>query len=106
VSCQQELACVSLNRAELRKKIMPIEIDEAEGAATNEVRAKFKPPTPVADHYRTPTQTAHRWHWHPESVRRAIRERRIASIIIGRRRLIPITEIERIEREGFVGRTA
>jgi hypothetical protein len=85
---------------------MANEIDGVEGAAANEVRAKFKPPTPVDESFRTPAQTAHRWHWHPESVRRAIRERRIASIIIGRRRLIPIAEIERIEREGFVARTA
>jgi hypothetical protein len=84
---------------------MPIEIDGVEGAAANEVRAKFKPPTPALQEFRTPTQTAEHWHWHPESVRRAIRERRIASVIIGRRRLIAVSEIERIEREGFVPRT-
>lgn len=54
-------------------------------------------------HY-TPQIAADRWHWHPESVRRAIRSGRIASIIIGRRRLIPAVEIERIEREGFINR--
>jgi len=52
----------------------------------------------------TPAQLASRWHWHPESVRRALRERRLASFIIGRRRLIPASEIERIEREGFIQR--
>lgn len=52
----------------------------------------------------TPTQLADRWHWHPESVRRALRERRLASIVIGRRRLIPASEIERVEREGFIAR--
>lgn len=54
----------------------------------------------------TPTQLASRWSWHPESLRRALRERRIASIIISRRRLIPASEIERIESEGFVSRAA
>lgn len=54
----------------------------------------------------TPTQLANRWHWHPESVRRALRERRIASIIVSRRRLIPASEIDRIESEGFIARAA
>jgi hypothetical protein len=50
----------------------------------------------------TPAQVAARWAWHPESVRRAIRQRRIASVVISRRRLIPLSEIERVEREGFI----
>ncbi len=52
----------------------------------------------------TPRQVAARWGWHVESVRRAIRERRFASIIISRRRLVPVEEIHRIESEGLVTR--
>lgn len=54
----------------------------------------------------TPAAIANRWSWHEESVRRALRERRLASIIIGRRRLVPVEEIERVEREGFIARAA
>ena len=61
--------------------------------------ADIRPPS-------TPTQLAGRWHWHPESIRRALRERRLASVIVGRRRLIPASEIDRIESEGFVTRIA
>ena len=53
----------------------------------------------------TPNDLAHRWHWHPESVRRKIRRREIESIIVARRRLIPLAEIVRIENEGRVTRT-
>lgn len=54
----------------------------------------------------TPAAIAARWSWHEESVRRVLRERRLASIIIGRRRLVPVEEIERVEREGFIARAA
>ena len=52
----------------------------------------------------SPSEIAARWRWNVESVRRAIRQGRIASTIIGRRRLIPAEEIDLIEREGFVAR--
>ncbi len=52
----------------------------------------------------TPHQIASRWGWHVESVRRAIRERRFASIIISRRRLVPVEEIHRVESEGLITR--
>lgn len=52
----------------------------------------------------TPQQVADRWGWHVESVRRAIRQRRIASIILSRRRLVPLPEIERTEAEGLIAR--
>jgi hypothetical protein len=52
----------------------------------------------------TPAQLAGRWGWHVESVRRAIRQRRFESIVISRRRLIPIAEVERIEAEGRLAR--
>jgi len=50
----------------------------------------------------TPRQIAQRWCWHTESVRRMIRRREILSIVIGRRRLVPVVEIERIEADGTV----
>jgi hypothetical protein len=65
-------------------------------------------PIPATDsrpHF-TPADLAARWRWHAESVRRAIREGRISSMIIGRRRLIAASEVERIEREGFIARAA
>jgi hypothetical protein len=52
----------------------------------------------------TPYQLADRWGWHVESVRRAIRQRRIKSVIISRRRLVPLAEVERIEAEGRISR--
>ena len=55
---------------------------------------------------KTPEYIAGRWSWNVESVRRAIRQRRLESIIIGRRRLVPMAEIERIENEGRVARAA
>jgi hypothetical protein len=54
----------------------------------------------------TPRQVADRWGWHAESIRRAIRARRIESVIISRRRLVPIAEVERIEAEGRIVRAA
>jgi hypothetical protein len=52
----------------------------------------------------TPRKVAARWGWHVESVRRAIRQRRIKSVIISRRRLVPLAEVERIEAEGRISR--
>ena len=52
----------------------------------------------------TPHQVAARWGWHVESVRRAIRERRMESIVISRRRIVPNAEIERVESEGLITR--
>jgi hypothetical protein len=52
--------------------------------------------------YFTPQQVAKRWAWHVESVRRAIRQRRLASVILSRRRLVPIAEIERLEAAGRI----
>ena len=55
--------------------------------------------------YFTPAQIAARWGWHVESVRRAIRQRRIESNVIFNRLLVPISEIERIETEGRILRS-
>jgi hypothetical protein len=54
------------------------------------------------EQFLTPNQLAKRWHWHPESIRRKIRRREIASKIIGRRRLIALEEAMRIESEGSI----
>jgi hypothetical protein len=64
-------------------------------AARNNVKAYF-----------TPAGVAERWEWHEESIRRALRQRRMASVIIGGRRLIPAAEVERVESEGFIPRAA
>jgi hypothetical protein len=50
----------------------------------------------------SPAQLAQRWPLHPESIRRKLRRREIASVLIGRKRLIPLSEIERIEAEGRI----
>jgi excisionase family DNA binding protein len=50
----------------------------------------------------TPAELAARWRCHPETVRRKLRDRKIASIIIGRRRLVPLGEVTRIEAEAFI----
>lgn len=52
----------------------------------------------------TPAQVAARWGWHVESVRRAIRQRRIEAVVISRRLLVPLGEIVRIETEGRIAR--
>ena len=54
----------------------------------------------------TPWQVAQRWGFHPESVRRLLRRGELESVIRGRRRLIPIPEVNRVEAEGRVARTA
>jgi excisionase family DNA binding protein len=53
--------------------------------------------------YFTPKQVAARWHWHTESVRRMIRERRLPCVIIGRRLLVPEEELLRTESQGRIG---
>jgi hypothetical protein len=58
--------------------------------------------TKLATRLYPPQEVATRWHWHTESVRRAIREGRIASIVISRRRLVPESELEKIESEGRI----
>jgi hypothetical protein len=50
----------------------------------------------------TPRMLGQRWFMHEESIRRKLRRRELQSVIIGRRRLIPISEIERVEAAGTV----
>jgi excisionase family DNA binding protein len=56
--------------------------------------------------YFTPAQTASRWGFNCESVRRLVRNGGIEAVILGRRILIPIAEIERLENEGRTARAA
>ncbi|SPE57194.1 hypothetical protein SBV1_2680005 [Verrucomicrobia bacterium] len=53
----------------------------------------------------TAAYVANRWGMHVNSIWRMIREKRIASVVIGRRKLIPSEEIARIESNGFVAST-
>lgn len=50
----------------------------------------------------TPAQIAERWSWHPESVRRKIRAGSIPSLVIGRRRLVRLTDVEKIGSDAAV----
>lgn len=85
-----------------RRKQMIDRIETAgSGTATNRTPRKTD-----GSKYFTPRQVAERWAWHVESVRRAIRQRRIESVVISRRLLVPLTEIERIEAEGRIARAA
>jgi hypothetical protein len=52
----------------------------------------------------TSWQLASRWGWNEESVRRKLRRRELASVLVGRRRLVPLVEIELVERQGLVPR--
>jgi len=61
-------------------------------------------PSGVGSKFLTPKQVAERWGWHTESVRRVLRQRQIESVIISRRRLVPIAEVERLEDEGRISR--
>jgi len=45
----------------------------------------------------TPAQLAARWQLHVESIRRKIRTGEIGSLVIGRRRLIPLEVINKLE---------
>lgn len=81
-------------------------LDSVPKEAATEDAHKFKPRVTDGLKYLTPHQVAERWGWHTESVRRMLRERRMASVIVSRRRLVPLAEIQRVEEEGSVNRTA
>jgi hypothetical protein len=57
---------------------------------------------PPDELFLSPAQVAQRWWFHVESIRRKIRRREIASVLIGRRRLVPLSELKRIEAEGRI----
>ncbi len=50
--------------------------------------------------YFTPSQLAARWGFHPESIRRLIRQGQIEAVVLHRRLLVPVAAVERIESEG------
>lgn len=52
----------------------------------------------------TAKELAHRWHFHYVSIARIIREGRIKGVRISNRWLIPVEEVQRLEREGMKGR--
>ena len=43
---------------------------------------------------------AQRWQFHPESVRRMIRQGRVPATIVGRRVRVALATVEAIERDG------
>ena len=92
------LCCVALGSGKAKMK------KDAIGLSDNGSSAGHALPRTDVTKYLTPRQVADRWAWHVESVRRAIRQRRIESVIISRRRLVPVAEVERIEAEGRVCR--
>jgi excisionase family DNA binding protein len=49
--------------------------------------------------YLTPRQLAARWGWHHESIRRMLRERRLQATRIGRRMLVELRAVEKLEQE-------
>ena len=81
-------------------------IDRVEQPATGGPAATATARRTDGSKFLTPRQVADRWGWHVESVRRAIRQRRIESVVISRRLLVPVAEIERIETEGRIARAA
>jgi hypothetical protein len=48
----------------------------------------------------TPAHLACRYHRHVESIRRMLRQGKLKSLVLGRRRLVPLGEVVRIESEG------
>jgi hypothetical protein len=52
----------------------------------------------------TPAEAAIRWRFHVETVRLWLRQRKLTSVILARRRLIPLAEIQRIESSGLIQR--
>lgn len=48
--------------------------------------------------YLTVADLAARWHQHPETIRRKLRDRVLECVVIGRQKLIPLDKIEQFER--------
>ncbi len=57
-------------------------------------------PEIIVQRHLTPKELAARWRWHPESIRRFCRQGRVATVTIGRRKLIPIAAVEALELAG------
>jgi len=56
-----------------------------------------------AGEFLTPAELARRWRWHPESIRRLLRQERLPSLRLGRKRIIPLTDIQHYEIEHLTG---
>ena len=54
------------------------------------------------DPFFTPATLSRRWHKNIETVRRLLRRRLLASVIIGRQRLIPREAVLAFEQAGFI----
>jgi excisionase family DNA binding protein len=50
----------------------------------------------------TPHQLADRWQMHVETIRRWVRERKLASVVLGRRKMIALSEVRRFEADGTI----
>jgi len=61
--------------------------------------------TGIGKQFLTPAQLGDRWSHHVETIRRKIRRAEIPCVIIGRRLLVPLDEIENIERAGSLPAT-
>ena len=81
-------------------------IDRTEQAAGSGIAANKTPRKTDGSKFLTPRQVADRWAWHVGSVRRAIRQQRIEYVVISRRLLVPVEEVERLETEGRISRAA
>ena len=55
------------------------------------------------ERFLTPSELGLRWRWHPESIRRWTRLRKLPIVKIGRRTLIPISAVEALEADGQIG---
>lgn len=85
---------------------MPEKVKEPAASGTAKSEAPRQRRGTDGTKFFTPCQVAERWGWHVESVRRAMRERRLQSTIISRRRLMLVAEVERVEAEGHIARVA
>jgi excisionase family DNA binding protein len=72
----------------------------------NLVNTFASPPPTGLETFLSPAQLAQRWGFHPESVRRKLRRRELASLVIGRKRLIPLSEVRRFEAQGRIAARA
>ena len=84
------------------------EVLQALRTTVGENRTPRPAKAPAVEHeqkFLTTDQIAMRWHLHPESVRRIVREGRLPRIIIGRRIMVPLGAILECEqRSGLPSR--
>ena len=62
------------------------------------------PQNPIrAGEFLTPAELATRWRWHPESIRRLLRQGRLPSLRLGGKRIIPVADVLAYEAAHLVG---